>query len=211
VLIDHIRSALGEVDRSLTETSDGEELPFHLLLFEDQPERGAVTFVTLGLSAEPLRMEDGNAIRQELVLSCHDRWATAETVDLLLKVGWNMLTERKALIRGWRIGVSTPMPTGRTTVDLFCTAPGFFSDDFAIWDGSDPVTVFVQLVPITSAESQTIATHGWEWFEDLLAAEQPDILDLGRASAPTIRAHEESGEDRRREHANDSTPETADR
>jgi hypothetical protein len=36
------------------------------------------------------------------------------------------------------------------------------------------------LVPITSAENDLLKTEGWNWFEDALEAQNPDIWDMAR-------------------------------
>jgi hypothetical protein len=65
---------------------------------------------------------------------------------------------------------------------LYATQPVYFDDEFASCSTPDGTLTIVWLVPITAAEASYIRSVGWPRWEDDLAAVDPDLTSLRRAS-----------------------------
>lgn len=111
-------------------------------------------------------------------MSVYDRFGSAQIVTMLHDVAADLVARGEALLRGSACAGPFKMPAAMS--DLYCAIPVFFPDEFQAWRGSDPPTVFVWLVPITTAERQFVEAKGWEAFEQLLEVQDPDLLDLDR-------------------------------
>lgn len=70
----------------------------------------------------------------------------------------DLVRRGQALLRGSVCAGSSEVP-GVPRL-FYATIPVFLRDGFRTWQGSDPPTVFVWLVPITSAEHQYIERRG---------------------------------------------------
>lgn len=177
-VVAHLESFLGPIDGGWSENAAGERLPFKVLRFAGAPIPGATTFTTFGVSDVALTLPDGRLVRQELVFSAYDRFASSPIVTALHDVAVDLVSRGQALLRGSVYAGSFPLPG--VTSELYSAIPVFFPDGFQAWRGSDPPTTLVWLVPITVAERRFVEAQGWEAFEQLLESQDPDLLDLDR-------------------------------
>lgn len=174
----HMESFLGPIDGGWSESASGERLPFKVLRFAGAPIPGATTYTTLGVSDVALTIPDGRLVRQEFVFSAYERFGSAQIVTMLHDVAVDLVSRGGALLRGSVCAATFELPG--VASELYSAIPVFFPDEFQAWRGSDPPTVFVWLVPITTAERHFVEAKGWEAFEQLLEAQDPDLLDLNR-------------------------------
>ena len=181
-LIEHYEAALGPLDGGWTQTSAGVPLLFTLLRFPAAPMPGAVTYATAGLSDRTLRRPGGGLLRQELVISCYDRFAGGEVAELLHAVGAEMLERGKVLSRGQVLGPAGALVPATSLTALYVAMPVVFPDRLYTYSGSSPETVIAWLVPISTEEAGTVRAHGWSEFEGFLEAQDPDLFDLHRPS-----------------------------
>jgi hypothetical protein len=66
---------------------------------------------------------------------------------------------------------------------LYVTNPVYLPADFATCTlESGDVAIIAWLVPITHSEGHYILDFGWNAFEDILVAADPDLLDFNRKS-----------------------------
>jgi hypothetical protein len=94
-----------------------------------------------------------------------------------------MISRHEAALRGEVIGPYTKLPLSNTKMTaLYASHPVIFDDDLAVFEGSDPPTVFVWLFPIHTEEAEFKQKHGWSEFEDILVEKDPDLLDIQRES-----------------------------
>lgn len=177
-LIAHMEAFLGPIDGGWSEDAAGRRLPFKVLRFINSPIPGATTFATLGVSDVAVSMPDGRLVRQELVFSAYDRYASAAIATALHDVAVDVVSSGRALLRGSVCAGSFEVPG--VAHDLYCTMPIFFPEGFQAWRGSDPPTVFVWLVPIAPVERRLVDVTGWEELERLMETQDPDLLDLER-------------------------------
>jgi len=157
-----------------------EETSAWVCQFPGQPGSGAVTYLTLGLSETRLHQSSGRPIRQELLFSCYQGAPEQEIVALLEAVAGSILADGHALERGSVLDTEGPLVEGASVESLYCTAPAYFPESLHVFRGVTPPVFFIWLVPLTQGEARCAAEKGWEPFEDLLQATDPDLLDLCR-------------------------------
>ena len=177
-VIAHMESFLGPIESGWSKTEADKRLPFRVLRFAGVPIPRAATFATLGLSDVTLALPDGRLVRQEFVVSVYDKFDSAPIVTALHDVAVDAARLGEALLRGSVCAGSFELPG--LISDLYCAIPLFFPEEFHVWRGSDPPTVFVWLVPITAPERQVVEERGWESFERMLESEDPDLFDIDR-------------------------------
>jgi Suppressor of fused protein (SUFU) len=148
----------------------------------DCPVAGVIAYSTLGMSWTKLAMPGDRMVRQELLLAAYERYPPSKVASFLLTFCKYALSTGRALLRGDVVGPYQPLIPGVAVDSVFCTLPVMFSPGLKTFSASEPHTVFVWLVPITSAEARFIRSNGWNRFEDLLEKDQPDFWDLDRAS-----------------------------
>ena len=175
----HLEAFLGPIRGGWIEDATGDRLPFHVVWFDDAPERDLATYSTLGLSRHALESPT-KTIRQELLVSVDKRFASPRLGSVLSTLGEMVLAEHRPILRGEVLPPRGAIVPGSTLSAFYASAPVALPDAFAVFEGSEPHTVFVWLVPISAAEAGLIGSHGWSWFEDQLVEQQPDLFDLAR-------------------------------
>ena len=177
-LINHIERYLGPIDEGwqLTESSS----KIRTAAFPQQPTESAITYATLGLSDEILPMSSERDVRQELVFSADESFPRAAISSFLLTFADYILSGRRALLRGDVVGPSEPIIPGISLNAVYASIPVIFGNGFATYNGTTPPTVLVWLIPLHGVEGEFVKRNGWNAFEDLLEAKDPDLLDLNR-------------------------------
>jgi Suppressor of fused protein (SUFU) len=181
-LVEHYESVLGTIDSAWSALGDDDAVRFSVLRFRGAPMRGAETLATLGLSHTRLALPRGRAVRQELVVTCYERFAGDDLAALLQAVGEDVLDKGTALLRGEVLGPAGQLLPDTALTALYVSVPAVFPDQLHGYEGSDPETVIVWLVPISTGEATLVRERGWSAFEELLEAADPDLFDLHRAS-----------------------------
>ncbi|MEN6520539.1 MAG: suppressor of fused domain protein [Armatimonadota bacterium] len=180
LLIAHIERSLGKMDDYRKDTDD--KNPFILVTaYKNQPCEDCTTLVTLGLSNHLLN-RDGRDYRMELILAFQNSVLYYDAVSLLMSFGQYVITKHKALLRGDVIGPATPIMPDIKMTALYASCPTIFDDDLAVFEESDPPTIFVWLLPIYTKEAEFIYENGWSIFEDILIEKDPNLLDFHRES-----------------------------
>lgn len=178
-LIAHLESFLGPIAGGWARDANRQRLPCQVVWFEEAPDRGLMTYATLGLSRHALQSST-KTIRQELLLSVRRSFGSTQLVGVISTVAEMLLARHQPLLRGDVLPPAGPIVSGSTLSALYAAIPVLLPDAFAVFEGSEPPTVFVWLVPVTAVEADLIGSHGWSWFEDQLVEQQPDLFDLGR-------------------------------
>jgi hypothetical protein len=179
-LVQHLERYLGEIAGGWSEDGRGERVPFQVVRFEERPEPGLTTYSTLGLSRHVLGLP-AKKVRQEIVMTVDRAFASPSVVGVLATVAELVLKRHHALLRGEVLPPRDALVPNAKLDALYAAAPVMLPHEFATFFGSDPPTVFVWLMPISHREADLIATHGWDWFEDRLVEQQPNLFDLARA------------------------------
>jgi hypothetical protein len=163
--------------------------------FIDIPDKGLVTYLTIGLSAHILNQKKSQTkIRQELLV-CIDKNYDYLPWETILFSGAKIILDSETAMKlgndshtafqlGQVIGPGGPLfpefPGLRSTA-LLCSYPAFFDEEFFEIDGMDTPLVLVELIPITSNESSYIHRKGWSTFFDKVNSGEINILDLKRS------------------------------
>ncbi len=176
-LIAHLERHLGPIATG-TRYKVGAEL-LQVAWFADRPVPECTTYATLGMSATALSQSGGEPIRQELLFS-HRGPHRKEAMALVAAAAEPILRTRRSLDRGQVLGPFGPILSGCRIEALYCSAPVYFDESLHVFHGLTPPVVFVWLVPISAREATLVADKGWENFEELLARQDPDLLDLDR-------------------------------
>lgn len=179
-LVEHLESHLGPIASGWK--AAGGPTPFHILRFADQPQRGATTFTTLGLSNSILELPKNRFVRQEFIFSAHDRYKPRIISSILVEIGEFVHKSGKALLRGDLAGTFEAILPSASTRVIYCTVPVMFRSDLSTFSESVPPTVLVWLIPITIEEANFVKEKGWSKFEDLLERHDVDFWDLDRKS-----------------------------
>jgi len=179
-LPEHIATFLGSIENAWHIETEAHEL--QVVKTPNHPARGVSAYATLGMSNTVLRMPGSRTVRQELVFAAHERFSAPDIAAFLLAFGASILSLGEALLRGDMIGPQNPLIPGVSATSVYCTAPVPFDERLATYDGSDPPTVFVWILPATSDEAEFVMRNGWSKFEELLESREPDLWDLNRPS-----------------------------
>jgi hypothetical protein len=151
-----------------------------VLRFVDRPSPGAVTYATHGLSRRVLKQESGD-VRQELLMTGEASWQSGDVATALTYVAGQIALAGRPLLYGDALPLG--LPVGRKRIPaILAIDPRYFDEGLHVFAGSDPPTAISWLVPITEEEFNYVMARGHEPFLKLVAAQQPDLLKLGRRS-----------------------------
>ncbi|WP_433811407.1 suppressor of fused domain protein [Flavobacterium johnsoniae] len=154
-----------------------------IVYFDNQPNDGIASFLTLGLSDHVLYLTETKDVRVELILSLYNNYPKNNIFDVLLNVSEEILIKHKAPLRGHVIKTKLHFLTNFNISGFYITHPVFFEEDFWVYENSEPSTVFLWLIPVNQREIDFIESDGWEKFEDLLEEKDDcDFWDLNRKS-----------------------------
>lgn len=161
---------------------EGETQAFQVARFRDTPVRGAVTFCTLGLSRFDTHapVAPGKRIQHELIMSVPATLAEGPVPALLDQVAQQAIASGHAWLRGDVIGPAGPLFDGSSLEALYVCNPVYFPDSFFVYSSPEGDIVLAWLVPISSREAAFVRSVGWKAFEDHLARENPDLIDVWR-------------------------------
>lgn len=91
-----------------------------------------------------------------------------------------IIKDHCALLRGQVIRLQRDAIEKLGYEALYCAIPTFMDDDFITFNGSEPKTVMVWIIPIHKREADFIDVNGWDKFEDILEEVDPDLFSLER-------------------------------
>jgi len=151
--------------------------------FLARPFAESTTFMSVGLSHHVFQQSNGNPLRIEFLVACHNKFVDAfNPMSILADLCEQAISLHSVPPRGTVIG-----PRGKffeTTMmeALYCASPVYFDDALSPFVRLQEPVIIVWLVPITPDEAAYVETHGWSAFEDRLEEVNPDLLDLKRVS-----------------------------
>jgi hypothetical protein len=148
--------------------------------FKNSPFESVDTLLTLGLSRHVLRLSDKKKVRQELVFPVSGAALQVSVVSCLLFICDLILKGHDALLRGEVIRLPEEGARELGFEAVYCAIPVFMDDAFATFDGSQPPTVIVWIIPIYGSEADYVDANGWDKFEELLEEKDPDLFSLER-------------------------------
>lgn len=178
-LIEHVERHLGTLDAGWKPRGEADG-GIQVASFRGQPYDGVTTYVTLGLSRDPLPMTEGRQVRQELVFVADDRYPREQVASFLLTFADYLRGQGRALLRGDVVGPGPPLIPGVRSNAVYAAIPVLHEEGLATYGGTQPPTVFVWVVPVHGVEAELVRSEGWDRFEDLLEQRNPDFGDLDR-------------------------------
>lgn len=176
----HIENYLGKVDCGWKDNTTASEI--QVVKFDNQPFDGASTYATIGMSNKTLELTETKKIKQELIFSTYSTFSDEQIASFLLTLSEYIVSKNQGILRGDVIGPSAPLISGVKVDCIYSAIPVIFDDDFSTYNGSDPATVLVWIIPIFNNELEFVRQFGWNDFEDLLETKNPDLWDLNRQS-----------------------------
>ena len=150
--------------------------------FNNIPDDGLTTYISIGLSGHILSQQSGQKIRQELLVTVDNEFSELPIEDVIFVVAKSTIEKHFALMRGEVIdsgGLLFPEISGVRLTSILCSYPAFFSDDFSFFENEE-TTVFVELIPITTDEAEFVHKEGWSKLFDNIDEGVIDILNLRR-------------------------------
>jgi hypothetical protein len=152
-----------------------------VVAFRDQPRPGAITLCSLGLFHHELCSPTGR-VRQEVVLACAGRLAAGGRLACLLPcVAEAVLANRVALAPGQVFGPFGPVIAEVSPLEwLLCLSPRPFPRSFAVCEGTEPLTHFTWLVPISAEEAGEVRGSNLAGLERRWEEGGVDLLDWHR-------------------------------
>jgi hypothetical protein len=184
LLIEHFEARLGRLASGWSVDSNGEKIPFQVARFEAGRFADTLSFATIGLSSTPLlSTSTGRLLRHEVFCTVKASFGEHNLPGLLQQVGMLAIEKEEAILRGEVIQLSGRLFDDSSMVAFYAALPVYFDDSFAVCrlDSGRQVAI-IWLVPVHQAEAHQAHAKGWQSFEDLLVATDPDLFDPYRAS-----------------------------
>lgn len=180
-LIAHLEKHLGPIRDGWKDSNSAHKIT--VARFANMPYEKASTYATLGLSDYIAPLGDGRPCSQELLFAARDEYPPGQIASFLLTFAESLHGRKQALERGDVIGPAQPLISGVTANSVYASMPVIFSPELATFRNQQgqPV-VIVWLIPLVPKEAELVRSVGWNRFEDLLEAANPDLLDLNRSS-----------------------------
>jgi hypothetical protein len=177
----HIYKYCGETPDALF---DKEDTGISVAKFNDIPDKGLTTYITIGLSGHQLKQESNRPIRQELMITLDSGYAARVAVEQVVSTVATMIVKsHNAVKNGEVIGPFGPLFPEDPQMNLTaigCGSPAYFDEGFDRFDHNDELMVFVELVPLTTKEAKSIEQDGWDQFIDKISSFEIEHLDYYR-------------------------------
>lgn len=178
-IVAHLEAHLGTLAQAWVNEAHPE---MGVAMFTDPPWEDALVLATAGLSHHPLDMPSGAKVRHELVMPLAADEAEpgpatlSSLVGLLMFLSDGLIDMKRSPGRGQVILLPQDVAEALRFAAIYCSAPTFLEDDFALIRATDPPTVLIWTIPIQQAEANYIAAEGWNAFEDRLVDAEPDLF-----------------------------------
>jgi hypothetical protein len=185
-LAQHIEKYLGTIQSAWTRSAERKEMPFHVLKCSGGMVDEATAFCTFGLSdfaMQPLAPHEPEWIRHELMILVPQSFGDRNIPVLLQQLGLRALNRDKAYAPGDIASGEGEIFKGLPFTAFFTAFPNSLPDEFRVYDPPDrprESVAFLWMIPVTPSEADFVKTNGGEKFEEILEAENADMVDLGR-------------------------------
>lgn len=139
-------------------------------------------YATLGLSRHLLvSAVPTQSVREEFLMLAPKAVDPHLIAGLLHQVASRALEAHHAYRYGDVLGPANALVPGSDLTALYVAMPNYFPDEFATFTDEDGDIDIAWLVPITTGEAHFVRHHGWHKFEDVLAEQDPDVIDFHRS------------------------------
>jgi len=177
-LVIHLEKTLGPIATGWKGDSHHD---FSVVRFDQVPIAGVTAFSTLGLGRHPMQLnKSGVRIRVEFMVLIRTEQSTGPIANVLHSIASEVVSAGRTYLRGEVANFRAPFIPESEMEAIYFTRPTYFNDVFSSASESGHQVSLVWLVPISRAESQFVAIHGWNAFEDWLETVDPDLTDISR-------------------------------
>jgi hypothetical protein len=181
-LAKRIATAFGGLPKVGRFWDDGHKSNVDILSCADRPEKGVVSYSTIGLSDWPLYdAGEEYGVRVEFVGACGSSFAQFE--NMLATAAFYVINSKKFCYPGAIFENIIPMYRASSPMKHFLFVPPF------LWEGkletlklNAKQVAWLLVVPISDSEKEYAETSGPDALERLFEEKQIDIFDLDRAS-----------------------------
>jgi hypothetical protein len=177
-LIDHLERYLGPIQGGWRE-ADGVPLGFQIAWFRPPAHEGVVAYATLGLSRHVLQGPAMEA-REELVVAVREEFRSDRITSVVADLAQILLQGHRPILFGEVLPPRDPIVPGSSLTSFYAAPPSFLENEFREYRGSNPVTLLLWMIPVSTNEAALIATHGGKWFERSLLDQPSEAFDLRR-------------------------------
>lgn len=134
--------------------------------FNNCPQSGLITYITVGVAKQSLTQGQMANIRQEYLITVAKEFANDGVQELLFLMAIDALQSKKALALGQvETGFGVLFPSiSRSLCSLVVSYPAFFDEGFCDLQIADERVVFAELIPITEQERLLISQLGYDEF-----------------------------------------------
>jgi hypothetical protein len=180
---DLLRTELGAYSARAYRHASNADLVLEVLRIGDSPDRGAVTYASLGI-CDTAWPEPGRPRVELLLMTVHDAEVCAQIVA---QTGFHVVDKRffpepGSVVRDV-IGVLGAGELSQRLPHIYFAVPRPWHRLTLPLDPGPPVITLVMAVPVSEREYQFWRQHGTQAFEAALTASGTDVADLRRPSA----------------------------
>lgn len=121
--------------------------------------------------------------RCKISFGCHKRFESWNIPALLQQLGHQALSAGRVFLRGESVGPRGPLFPSSSLEGIYFALPVYWPDDLSVFKpGADGAIQMSWALPVFPSELDLVRRHGCSQFEDVLSAEDPDLLDLTRGA-----------------------------
>ncbi|WP_231852649.1 suppressor of fused domain protein [Bordetella petrii] len=160
------------------------DLSIDILVVDDSPDDGLVSYSTVGLFETELRHGDGKPLPMRIELCAEAPQEQEFWGNILSTAAFGLMRDGHAALPGSALPdcVGEYYPDA-TVPHLYLCVPFSWQDgEFRRLELGGQIINWLQAFPISDAELAYLKTHGADAFEDLLLEHDPDLYDLERDS-----------------------------
>jgi len=161
---------------------DDHKSDIYVLEAADCPQKGVISYATVGLSEHPLIRNGAEfSTRVELLGACGSAFPGFNRV--LATVGFCIINSKWFCAPGVIFpGVLDMYGVSVTMSDIYFANPFLWGDGFKSTQINDQTTAWLLAVPVSKQETEFAKKYGSSKLEDLLSAKDIDIYNLNRTS-----------------------------
>lgn len=182
-IIKHLEKHLkriSEIDAGKAYEIGGQKV--HILRFEGEPLDTVTTLCTCGVS-QHVFASDAGPVGQEVLFGYFSIYESEDWYAMLAVISEDLITTHRAFEMGELYPVTGALFPNEDITALYCSYPAFYGDEIFECLESNPVTNFMWLFPVTTAEADYVRKYGGTRFEeDLIMKQEPRLFDLARSS-----------------------------
>lgn len=183
-ITDHFDRYLGEIKDGWRPNQGADGLA--IAQFSLSPAPGWTIMGTYGLSRDILAQEEGQNLRQELLLCWPEEEIADSTLSHLNAVGQMVMQTGEALARGALLAIPAepllPSWGKEPWAAWYITMPFFLPESGILLNTINPPLLFTWMMPVYAEEADFVVSEGPEEFDKLILANREACFERPRKS-----------------------------